>query len=241
MRITAKIPDGGVDLPVHYNWYLQAYIYSTLSDSLSNLLHDLGFFYGKRAFKLFTFSRLIGRVRVSNGTLLIKPPRVHFLVSSPLTEFIRDLANQILRKGEIKLGKASFGVKSVEFIDEPNPEPPLRIRTLSPITVYSTLFKPDGTKKTYYYSPFEEEFSKLIAKNAIKKHYLLTGWHPDGEIHLEPVKVREVIVRFKGNFVKGWDGTFILRGSKRLIRTVYDAGLGSKNSQGFGMFEVVPG
>ncbi len=238
LRVTTNVPVG-VSLPDHYDWYVQAYIYSTLSESLSSLLHDLGFSYGKRTFKLFTFSRLIGKVRISNGIMFIAPPRMHLLISSPLPEFTRDLANQILERGEVRIGEMSFGVRSTTFVEEPELEPPLKIRTLSPITVYSTLLKPDGKKKTYYYSPFEEEFSKLITENARKKYRVLTGWHTDGKLYLEPVRVREVIVKFKKNFVRAWEGTFILKGSRELIKTVYDTGLGAKNSEGFGMFEVV--
>jgi len=239
IRITAWVPSGGVDVPVHYNWYLQSYIYNTISQPLSSILHNIGFSYRKRKFKFFTFSRLIGRIRVSNSTALIKPPTVSFLVSSPLEEFLKDLSNRILRRGDLSIGKTILRIESIDFLEDPELDSPLKIRTLSPITVYSTLMKPEGSKKTYYYSPFEKEFSQMITENAMKKHYLLTGWHADGDLYLEPLRVREVILRFKGNFVKGWDGTFILRGSRRLIRTVYDTGLGSKNSQGFGMFEVM--
>jgi CRISPR-associated endoribonuclease Cas6 len=39
---------------------------------------------------------------------------------------------------------------------------------LSPVTMYSTLTKEDKTKKVYYYSPFEEEFNRLIKENLRK-------------------------------------------------------------------------
>jgi len=239
IRITAGVPSGGVDVPVHYNWHLQSYIYSTISQPLSFILHDLGFSYGKRRFKLFTFSRLIGRIRILNSIALIKPPIVSFIVSSPLEEFVKDLANQVLKHGELSIGRTSLKVESIDFLEEPELNPPLKIKTLSPITVYSTLLKPDGSKKVYYYTPFENEFSELLTANARKKYHVLTGWHDDGDIYLEPKKVREVVVKFKGAIVRGWNGIFTLKGSRRLIKVVYEAGLGAKNSQGFGMFEVV--
>ncbi|MBC7189418.1 hypothetical protein H5U35_04285, partial [Candidatus Aerophobetes bacterium] len=39
--------------------------------------------------------------------------------------------------------------------------------------------------------------------------------------------------------IKGWMGTYRLEGNPELIKFSYDAGLGAKNSQGFGMYEVV--
>ncbi len=43
------------------------------------------------------------------------------------------------------------------------------VKTLSPITVYSTLETPDGRKKTYYYNPFKADFKELIIKNLQRK------------------------------------------------------------------------
>jgi len=39
--------------------------------------------------------------------------------------------------------------------------------------------------------------------------------------------------------IKGWKGRYILEGDPQLIRFGYDAGLGSRNSQGYGIFEVM--
>jgi len=44
---------------------------------------------------------------------------------------------------------------------------------------------------------------------------------------------------YKNFLIKGWMGTFRLQGLKKALKLAYDAGLGSKNSQGFGMFEVI--
>ncbi|MFN7181678.1 MAG: CRISPR-associated endoribonuclease Cas6 [Planctomycetota bacterium] len=43
------------------------------------------------------------------------------------------------------------------------------VKMLSPITIYSTLTKRDGSKKTYYYNPFENEFGQLIRDSGVKK------------------------------------------------------------------------
>jgi CRISPR-associated endoribonuclease Cas6 len=58
-------------------------------------------------------------------------------------------------------------------------------------------------------------------------------------IYLKPLKVREKILRYKENIVRGWSGLFVLSDNPVLMKFIYDAGLGSKNPQGFGMVEVV--
>jgi CRISPR-associated endoribonuclease Cas6 len=47
--------------------------------------------------------------------------------------------------------------------------------TLSPITVYSTLYTAEGKKKTYYFSPYEQEFSQLVSINLARKYRAYKG------------------------------------------------------------------
>ncbi len=44
----------------------------------------------------------------------------------------------------------------------------IKVRTLSPISTYSTLYRKDGKKFTYYFNPMEEEFSETIENNLKK-------------------------------------------------------------------------
>lgn len=39
--------------------------------------------------------------------------------------------------------------------------------------------------------------------------------------------------------IKAWLGIYRLQGEPELISLAYDTGFGSKNSQGFGMFEIL--
>lgn len=65
MRISIRLEslDGELTLPVHYNHLVQGMIYQSLDQALAQWLHERGFQYGKRRFKLFTFSRLLSRHR----------------------------------------------------------------------------------------------------------------------------------------------------------------------------------
>lgn len=227
-------------LPIDYNYLVQASIYNSISKSLAKFLHDKGFTFNDRKFKLFTFSRLLGTYSLDkNCRKFIFENDVKLLITSPIQKFIRDLANIIIKKGFIVLGESKLKVVEMNFLAQPPLDGEAKIRTLSPITVYSTLLTQNGRKKTYYYSPYEKEFSQLIDSNAKKKYLLLKGRTLKSTLSIEPIKVREVVVMYKGTVIKGWIGTFILKGPKSLIKVVYEAGLGSKNSQGFGMFEVI--
>jgi CRISPR-associated endoribonuclease Cas6 len=131
------------------------------------------------------------------------------------------------------------------------------LRTLSPITVYSTLRKGDGRPYAVYYEPQETAFSEQIASNLRKKQAALAGAagkNCPGErdnpevsqgplLRFRPVgRVRRVTGFFSPGDtfpVKGWDGLFRLEGPRELLQLALDAGLGAKNSSGWGCVELV--
>jgi len=231
--------DGGlINLPIHYNHLVQAFIYNNLSKDLANFLHDRGLLYGNRAFKFFTFSRLQGEYFINNKRIIYRGD-ISLYISSPLKRFINELANNIVKNEIFYLGDNVLRITKLVFPQEPKIGESVRIRMLSPLTVYSTLFTVDGKRKTYYYTPYEEEFSRLVNLNAKKKYFVIYKRNIKSNLRIKPLKVREVMVMYKDTVVKGWVGEFVLNGPKTLLRLLYDTGLGSKNSQGFGMFDVI--
>jgi CRISPR-associated endoribonuclease Cas6 len=198
--------------------------------------------HGKRSFKLFTFSRLYGKFRLNRRSINFEPP-VRFYIASSDTHFIQEFAESLLKAGDVHLGTEGIRISSIEVHPNCKFNKEITINTLAPITVYSTLNTRDGKKKTYYYSPYEREFCNLIADNLRKKFKLVYHKEPGRRnLTIEPVngkRVREKIIKYKGTIIKGWMGRFKLKGSPALMSIAYDTGLGSKNSQGFGMFEIV--
>jgi len=232
-------------LPIHYNEKIQGMIYRNLSKSLSDWLHTTGYEKGKRKFKLFTFSRLQGNYKARNGEITFKGP-VKLWVGSPNTEILESFATHLVHETEIRLGRNPCELISVEVFMNHAVKSPVRVKTLSPITVYSTLYTPERKRKTYYYSPQESEFSALIIKNITKK---LQAFHSENaeipkpdNASIKPIHVKNrhlSIINYKGFIIKGWMGIYELHLPKPYLSMALDAGLGAKNSQGFGMVEVI--
>ena len=237
-------------MPIHHNYIIQAFVYNLISSNLAKMLHDKGFEINNRKFKLFTFSRLQGNFKIDkrSNTIIFHPPFT-LTISSALDQFIEELANEVLANKNLRIGKTTVKINSIEVptaeLSEKN-----KIKMLSPATIYSTLKKADGKKKTYYYSPFEKEFSELISQNAKKKIRAFRSGdqngseiiEPEAKIELTPLNVttrNEKIINYKGTIIKGWTGIYELSGNRKLIKLVYDTGLGGKNSQGFGCFDVI--
>lgn len=248
MRISVRFTSNNkIALPISYNHMLQAFIYKHIDEKLGRHLHDGGFSAvanEKRKFKLFTFSRIIGNVSFEKekGVFRVKPP-FEIIVSSPVKNLIQSLAETLVRVDVLQLNKQDIYLKSINVYFMPSLNSEMLVSMLSPVTIYSTLSRPEGKKKTYYYSPFEKEFSMLLEKNARAKYQALYNMDPGSlSFEIEPVgiqKEHEKIIEYKGTIIKGWMGQYRLKGSTELMALTYDAGLGSKNSQGFGCFEIL--
>ena len=246
LRISLCSKGSSLRVPVQYNHLLQGLIYTNLDRMLSEWLHEEGHAYGKRRFKLFTFSRLFGKRNTRNGKIAFETP-VHFYLSSVDAEILGSLAEHLLKQPTVQLGNAKCQVQEVGV--EPIPEidftRPIRVKALSPITAYRTLATSDGGKKTYYYAPQEHEWSEALIANLGRKAKAL-GWTDVDkdlrEARMSPYKVRSAdqrILKFKGTVIKGWTGLYEVSLPEPYFRLAYDGGFGAKNAQGFGMVGVL--
>ncbi|MGC8984884.1 MAG: CRISPR-associated endoribonuclease Cas6 [Thermosulfidibacteraceae bacterium] len=243
LRIRLQPQNDEVTIPIHYNSFIQALIYRHLDRWLSDELHDVGFKdpLSKRHIKFFTFSRLLSKEKKVKGGFITFKGDIHLILSSPNDEFIQSFASNLLKNNEIRISDRTFYIQSIEVEPLPEYREKVLIRVLSPITIYSTLFTPDGRKKTYYYSPFEEDFSSLIIKNLERK--FRTWYGSDIEAHgsIRPYRVNsknQRIVLYENTVIKGWDGIYELCLPKELFKMAFEAGLGAKNSLGFGCIDL---
>ncbi len=230
-----------VAVPVHYGTLLQGLIYRQMQNPvLRSYLHEHGFTLEKRRFKLFTFSRLMGRaVRFDrSGGIIVFTPPLRLVICSPIPFILQELGTGFLRQGCIRLGAAQLEVKEMATASPRVNSSSIRVRMLSPVVMYSTAKSESGRSYTYYYSPFEPRFVELIGANLAKKHLLIYGRLAEtGGFSIRPAEVREKdlkITRYKDTIIKGWMGEYHLSGDPELLQVALDAGLGAKNSQGYG-------
>lgn len=240
MRLTITLePKNTVLLPINYGYLLSSLIYSNLPHN-SVFLHDKGFLNEKRKFKLFTFSRLNGKYLLNNKELAFNG-NLNFVFSTAVDDIGNDFARSIIGKESVRLGNADLKVSSVYVHNDPEFDDEILLKMISPLTIYSTLLTSDGKKKTYYFSPYEREFSSLIDKNLRKKYFALNRKQNQNKpLELIPIgRQKEVIANFKKTVIKGWLGIYRIRGDHELLKLAYDAGIGGKNSEGFGCFELI--
>ncbi len=238
------IGESNIILPKGFNEIIQWFIYSSIKDEW---LHDVGFLHGKRAFKLFCFSEILEKGHFNQKKkVFVFPNTISFIVSSPVDWILEKMAGGVFNNSLVNFGNNRLSLKEIAVLKSGKIDSSrIKVKTLSPIEVHTT-FEVNGKKKTYYYNPKESDFSKLINENAKKKWTALYGKNCPYEMKIKPKdKIKKRVVQFgqKNSYVivNGYVGIFELVGRPEFLQFIIDAGLGSRNSQGFGMVEVIGG
>ncbi len=245
MRIKLSLcGEGKFLLKMEYKSSLQAVIYAMLDEKFASWLHNKGFEYEKRSFKLFCFTGFQETYKfIKESQQFLYPQEISFYLSSPVYEILEQTAKNFATSTEINIAGNRLVINSIEIIPDENIETgKIRINAVEPVEVHSTLSKADGTRKTYYYSPKEKEFSDLINANIRKKWFSLYGEESPHNIKIEPVNMKfckERVQNFKNKTLKGWTGHFWLEGNPEILKFALDTGIGSSNSAGYGFIELV--
>lgn len=238
--------NGMLSLPRVNLYMVQAMVYGLLEREFAAQLHDVGFELGKRRFKLFGFGWLKGegRPQISKDQITFKPP-IRLTITSPVEGILSQLAGGALEREILRLGNNLLECRGVR-VEDPHVEGDEAVlQAISPVSCYSTLRRPDGRPYTAYHDPREKTFQDQIHDNLVKKFQVL---HPDrvipeGRVSFRPIgNPRLQVARFRPDDsmpIKGWWGRFRLQGPGELLRIGLDAGLGAKNSAGWGCMELI--
>ncbi|MDH7504740.1 MAG: CRISPR-associated endoribonuclease Cas6 [Candidatus Acetothermia bacterium] len=103
-----------------------------------------------------------------------------------------------------------------------------------------------GPEEDLLFQSLEGEWEELLLANLRRKASAL-GWGKERLAALEGARIGPFrvgkqdlrVLEYRGTVIKGWTGLYELDLPEPFFLLAYDSGLGSKNSQGFGMVEVV--
>ncbi len=231
--------DQPVELPLNYNHIIQSIIYGAIGSlpDYSSFVHDEGYSSGGRQYKLFNFSRLSGDYFVKDRRITFKS-YLSFEVRSPEPLLIRLLGEYLWQYG-ITFGDTTHRDVELELYDYTVEQDELIINMISPVTVYTT---DQASGHTYFYGPDQEDFYQLIDGNFYRKYQAYYGLPPVQHLKMVPVDGDEhgkTVTKYKGCYVTAWSGRYTLSCARKYLDFLYQTGLGSKNGQGFGMFEIL--
>ncbi len=244
MRISFTFhSEDNIVLSVSYQNIIQGFIYRYLNSEFATYLHSKGYQAkdSKRQFRLFTFSFIEAKRKIQylkNIKSLLFPTEISFILSTVIEEIGISLIENQMKKDKIILGKNVVTLGGIKVHNPPKFNNPENIVMKSPLTISSTMEKFDGKPFRYFYTPDDKDFSDMVRNNLIRKYKAYDGTELDDEFTISPVDVRIQKVTYKGITIPGYMGIFRISGSKRLMQFAYDTGLGSRNSQGFGLFDI---
>jgi CRISPR-associated endoribonuclease Cas6 len=244
----------GNSLPLNYQYELSAFIYKTIAQadlSYSLWLHENGFLLNGKPFKLFTFSNLlipqykidkeVGRIRIESDRITWL---VSFLPEIATEKFVQGLfSEQVFQIGD-KKSVVQFRIEQIEALPSPVFEPEMRFKTLSPTCIPCQT----GIRQhPEYVPPGHPEAAGIVLNNLLKKYQTFYGKPYEGNSDFAfqaTNQPKAKLIKIKAGlpaetFIKGYVFEFKMKTSRELMRIAYEAGIGEKGSQGFGMVEDV--
>lgn len=234
LKITLYSKDGTC-IPAAYNSLLQGALYSFWKNT-DSYLHNQGYAAEEKTYRLFTFSQLTGKSSFDKEKKEITyRDTISFTVRSPEEKLIEDLAGEIAQQGLLRLGNNVLPVVNISTEDRLLFPKRALIKMITPITLHRTL--EDGY--TQYLEPTSAEFASDLQANCLRKAAAF-GFDA-GLVQIIPLEetLKKRVVQFKGTNITGWFGEFILAAQPETMAFLYNTGLGARNSQGFGMFDIV--
>ncbi|PID58179.1 MAG: CRISPR-associated endoribonuclease Cas6 [Ignavibacteriae bacterium] len=257
-------------LNINYYYPLSAAIYKLLqfgSPEFSEFLHEIGFSYATKTYKLFTFALRFKEFRAKYNVITLFDKKVDLYISSPLiNDFIKNFVIGSFQEQQIEI--SSDGIKTTFIIEqmETLPEPQFRERTkfimYSPLVLSKNINYYNYHEQYYlrYYDSMQE-INRIFNINLKNKYRLIYGKDYSGEdiklewdnSYIERMEIKQKRVTKKIRLrsytkenkkvnvdVIGNQLPFFLTGNHELIKVGYDSGYGEKNSSlGCGLAEVV--
>lgn len=225
------------DISIQYRKSILSFFKKSLSE-YDNEIYEKLYHAKDPIMKPYTFSVFFKDSEFKENRIIVNSKQMELNISIADYEIALILYNAFnhQRNKIFHLEHNSMTLKNIVLIQEKqiNTEE-ITIKFMSPLIV-----RQRENEKDYYFSVEGEEFLEILKVN-IKEQLKLTNYSMDivDSIKLEKVNGRKTVVRFYEKQMEGSIGTFKLFGNKELLNYLYRAGMGSRRSSGFGMFEII--
>lgn len=229
-----------ITLPWDYRTVMTKATYAILKAAdpdYCDWLHERGFRWDKRTYRLFVYSDLMPAHWNFSPEGLADVRWMTWQIGSPDQRFVEAFVAGLKRtRGQLELFSTPVEVVDMVRMEAPERGSGLPFRTVSPIAV--SIGDPNRSRHPVYLHPDQPEFIEALRRNLITKWQAFhqREWS-GGEFDLRVWNPRRKLVRVFDTDVRAWHLCLQMWGDEELIRFAYDAGLGIKNSQGFGMIE----
>jgi CRISPR-associated endoribonuclease Cas6 len=248
-----------VHLPIDAREYLTASIYDLIARAdadYARFLHDEGYEdagASGRRYKLFAYSQLRApasrrQLDTDRDEIAFSSGPISWLISSPVEEFVRNVAGGLLAAGALRIAATTLPVAQIQVLPTPVFSEEMRFTCLSPIVAAKPIPKSDGGG-AHFVRPADDaaSFSEIVRNGLIAKFRILNARDPADarfemafdQAYLASHRGGTKLTTFKKTQTVGILAPFTAKGSVELMEIGWQAGLGSKTGMGHGMVEVV--
>lgn len=188
--------------------------------------------------KPYTFAVFFHNPKFEEDKISIKEKRLELNIS------IADYETSIIfynafnhqKNKKFSLDKNSLTLENINMLLEKTIDSEeITIKFMSPLVVRN-----HSRDNDYYYSFNDQEFNDILKVN-IKQELKITDIPEKlvDNLEINAIKAKKVIVKFYEKEIETSTGIFKIYGDRQLLKYLYDAGIGSKRSSGFGMFQIM--
>lgn len=223
--------------PINYRRNILSFIKLSLSNYDNEYFKKL---YNEKdnIIKPYTFSVYFNNAIFTQESIIIKDKKFELTISIEDCEIAIILYNSFNHQKHKKfsINNNSWILENISMLIEKTiTTNKIDIKFMSPLIV-----RERKERKDYYYSYSHEKFIEILKIN-IKEQLKITNLPVDiiETFNIKPINPKKIIVKFYEKKMESTIGIFNISGDKRLLDYIYKAGMGSRRSSGFGMFQII--
>ena len=256
MRFSADIffiDKAQLDIPTNFRRDIAALIKESIKSISAELYQQLWGDKKANSSKPFTFCVYFPNVQSvkgdKNNSLRISSDlpslRVVLFISSYDPSILINFYNSLLNISGYKLFGSNIELKHFKLLREaPFNEGVCLFRTMSPIIVRNMDEKNDYNKKGSRYLTFNDaEFENNLyhSVKGLCKDFIDSGSYnlKRDDFKFFPIKCKVEKIHHYKEIIPATSGTFKIEAPAEVLKLIYDAGIGARRSQGFGMAEAL--
>lgn len=225
------------ELPVDYRRSILSFIKLSLQEYDKEYFEK---FYakGQNTIKPYTFAVFLKDAQFKTNKVIVPSKTMEISISIYDYETAMVLYNSFNNQKFKKflLDNNSWRLNNIIMLMEKKiSQEEIKVKFISPLIV-----RKREDRKDIYYSYLHEEFANTVRINIMEQ--LKTTSLPLELVktfYIEPVLPKKIIVKYYCKKMEASIGIYKMGGDIRLLEYLYKAGLGSKHSGGFGMFDII--
>lgn len=237
MRFKLYLALENPEIPIDYRRNIISYFKLALSEYNEEYYKK---FYNEKdpIIKNYTFSVYFKNPKIEKEKIIIEDRKLELNISVADYETAIILYNSFNKQKYKKfpLNNNTVTLKNITMIMEKEiTTENITVKFQSPLCV-----RYRENRKDYYYSSRHEEFEETLKMN-IKQQLKITNL-PEAiveDFKITPINAKKVVIKFYEKQIECSTGLFNISGDKDLLTYLYNAGMGSKHSAGFGMFQII--